>query len=133
MKLTDVYFGITILNPNSPKPLELQTVNLFWSARVLRSIAVYKTQKESLEKSYDNLDVLHFCFGDTEMRHEYEIFIKGAFDEDYKLYDVYKMYVEPNRDYLLELVDKISVQSCKDWLEKDDKKYNHFAKEENDT
>ena len=133
MKLTDAYFGITLLNPNSPKPPELQTMNLFQSLRVLRSVAIYKTRKEELEKDLykdREFDPLHFCFGDTRGRHEYEMLIKGAFDKDWRLYDVYKMYIEPNRDYLLELVDKISVQSCKDWLKEEDERYKQYTQEE---
>lgn len=136
MKLTDAYFGITLLNPNSPKPPELQIMNLFQSLRVLRSVAVYKTRKEELEKDLykdREFDPLHFCFGDTQGRHEYEMLVKGAFDKDWRLYDIYKMYIEPNRDYLLELVDKISVQSCEDWLKEEDERYKQYTKEENDT
>lgn len=116
MKLTEAYFGITILNPNSPA-VELQAVNLFQSLRVLRSVAIYKTERERLEKDYgEDFDALHFCFGDTQHRHEYEMLIKGVFDKDWRLYDIYTLYILPNKELLLKIVEDIDIKSCKDWL-----------------
>ena len=113
MKIRDLYFGIVLFDFNSK---ELKQYNLFNSLRVQRSIAIWVTMDEDEKRNHD---ALHFCFGDTQGRCEYEMLVQDwpatKMDKVLKV-DTYQMYVEPNRDYLLSLVDKVTKTDAKKWL-----------------
>lgn len=113
MKIDELYFGYVMFDPNSH---ELKQYNLFSSLRVQHSIARWATMDE-IERSH--FDQLHFCFGDTQYRCEYEMLVDSWPVQNEKgltKVDTYQMYVEPNRDYLLSLVNKISADEGKKWL-----------------
>lgn len=121
MKIEEAFFGI--MRPNFNHNSELEPDNLFNSMRVLRSVALYRSKPQLC--STDS-DPLFFCFGETSGRAEYEwvvspfIPVPGPATE--KKVDVYNMYVRPNKKYLMDLVHSISVNSCKEWLKKYDRK-----------
>ena len=113
IKLEDAFFGYTIINPNSKK-IELEPLNLFKNLRVKYSVAFYKVYKNKME-SLTN-DPLRFCFGDVKRRTEYEFLISSHLNDKRELFDVYDLYVEPNKELLMSIIDNISVESCNDYL-----------------
>ena len=113
-RIDKLYFGYVSFDFNTK---ELVMKNLFDSYRVQRSIAVWAGLDE-IEKSRH--DPLWFCFGDTHSRCEYEFLITMWPKEEPTLkVDIFKMYVEPNREHLLNLVSQISKAEAKRWLKED--------------
>ena len=112
MKLLDAYFGIKMLNFDG----ELEQHNLFGFVRVLDSVAVWRTRKLT-KRMYQRDNALNFCFGDVRGRVQYEMSVSPPFKDgkEHKV-DVYMMYVEPNKDLLFDMIQKISVNSCREWL-----------------
>lgn len=114
IKLEDAYFGI--MRPNFNKGSKLEPENLFGSTRVLWSVALWKTQPSLRE----GRDLISWCFNDTRGRCEYEWVVSPwvGRDEDAEGWkvDVYHMYVEPNKEILTDMVNNISVSSCRKWL-----------------
>lgn len=119
MKINDLYFGCKNYNFNT-RSFEIQ--NIFGSMRVLHSIAMYKVHgytpfKENPTKEEYKESLLGFLFGDLKYHVEWEMLISSVFARDGVVKtDIYSMYVVPNQDYLLRLVEKVSVSSCKKWL-----------------
>lgn len=108
--------------PNFNKGGRLEPSNLFDSMRVLRSVALWKTDSRTHTGSLtgEPRDILSWCFGDTRGRREHEWIVSpwaGGDDSDEgEKVDVYEMYVLPNRKILTKIVDEISVNSCRKWL-----------------
>ena len=113
-KMNELYFGIMQCDLNSK---ELRSSNLFNSYRVLRSVALYVTKKDELEYAKD--DPLRFCFGDTAGRYEYEMSIGDLSGNNLKKYDIYTLYVEPNSDLLMKIVEDVDIDDAKRWLRED--------------
>ena len=121
MKIEDLYFGILLPDFNHR---DLQPANLFASTRIRWSIARYiegiNDKKHPLgDMMGSDFDPLHFCFGDTQHRTEYEVLTKfwpPSDDDPLVKIDVYTAYVEPNRDYLMNLVNQISLEEAKRYL-----------------
>lgn len=119
LKLKDLYFGCKNFDSNTHS-FEIQ--NIFGSMRVLHSIATYKVHgytplKENLTKEEYKESLLSFLFGDLKHHVEWEMLISSVLTRDGVVKtDIYSMYVMPNQDYLLGLVEKVSVSSCKKWL-----------------
>ena len=115
-RIDDLYFGIRRMDFNTDT---LVIENLFQSTRVCRSIATWATLPEEIKRQYD---VIHFCFGDTRGRVEYEFLARPMIVKEpenpanWHKVDVYKMYVEPNADYLRSLVEQIDEKEGKRWL-----------------
>lgn len=111
ININDLYFGIVMWDPNLGI---FREYNLFDSMRVLRSLAIYKIHPELYTQFSD---ILFAIYGDTAGRVQYEFDIRDIFgkEEPVKM-DVYRMFVEPNRDYLLSLVDSVTVASARKWL-----------------
>ena len=117
-KIEDLYFGICEIDQNSNRLVQR---NLFDNLRVKRSIAIYhKMTPEERKKLINN--PIHFCFGDTNGRVEYEmriapeVFKEGMLVKESEKTDIYKMYVLPNSEYLMSLVDSIDEKTAKKWL-----------------
>ena len=116
MKISDLFFGIRRMDFNTNS---LVIENLFQSLRVQHSIAVWAANPEL----HDQYDLISFCFGDTRGRVEYEflarpMIVKKPEDPaNWHKVDTYKMYVEPNADYLRSLVEQIDKKEGKRWLE----------------
>lgn len=115
--IKDLYFGCMNYDFNRK---EIVQYNLFGSMRVLRSIAIYRTRKDELENDdwyRDGFDPLRFCFGDLDGHVEYEMQVGGAFEDETKKMSLWDMYVVPNADLLLSMVNNVSIESCERWLE----------------
>ena len=115
MDIENLYFGIRLFDFNTGK---LKTENLFQSLRVMRSVAIWLTMPEELQKQRD---LVHFCFGDTRGHVEYEMYVrdmvvKSSERDKLTKVDVYEMYVLPNADYLTSLVNSVSIKSAERWL-----------------
>lgn len=125
MKLNDAYFGIRMFDGNSN---QLNTVNIFDLYKVKYSVAKYKTlskkKKDEIFNGKHSLSPLIFLFSDVWGRVQYEFSIKKIFTDNEELKeDVYSMYVIPNQKILLDIVDKISVSSCRDFLKQEKEKH----------
>lgn len=99
----------------------LETYNLFDLSRIKESIAIYRTMGEERRKELSS--PLHFCFGDVWSRTEYELiacpwpYMDGELVEDNGIkVDTYSLYVEPNADYLMSLVESVDENDCKKYL-----------------
>lgn len=124
MKLDELYFGIKLHPMNYRNRAErstLKTYNLFDFSRIKESIAIYRTMDEERKKTLT--DPLHFCFGDVWSRCEFEFIVcPWPFGDDERVVesgvkvDTYEMYVEPNKDYLMSLVESVDEKDCKKYL-----------------
>lgn len=118
MKITDLYFGCKLYKFSDKR---LGTYNLFGNSRVLYSIATYKVHgytpwNENLTPEEYKDSLFKFLFGDLWGHVEYEFMVAPMFDGELQKVDLFTMYAEPNKDYLLKLVESVSVDSCKEWL-----------------
>lgn len=130
IKLDDAYFGVNLysLNYSSLEKRKIETYNLFNFGRVKWSVARYVSMTKDERRGLLS-DPLHFCFGDVQGRCEYEFVVCpwGGLDENNRVVDVgekvdvFKMYVEPNANYLMGLVNSISVNSAKQYLREERK------------
>ena len=116
IKLTDLYFGYKIydLSYTSEEERKISTHNLFDSSRVLYSVATWVTMSEEEKKKHD---ALSWCFSDVMGRSEYEFVMSpwAGGGEPQKV-DIYQMYVEPNKELLLDLVSRVSKASAQAYL-----------------
>lgn len=113
--IEDLYFGCMNYDFNLKKMVKH---NLFGSTRVLRSIATYRTRKEELENDawLGEFDPLRYCFGDLDGHAEYEMAVGSLFETEYEKMSLWKMYVVPNADLLMSMVNSVSIESCEQWL-----------------
>lgn len=132
VKLDDLYFGVKLfpLSFDSQEGSKnLTTYNLFDFGRVKWSVARWATMNEKERKEIFS-DALKFCFGDVWSRCEYEFVVSpwGGLGENDKVVDVgtkvdtYQMYVEPNADLLMKMVNSVSVNSAKKYLAEERKR-----------
>lgn len=119
ISIDKAYFGVKLfaLSYSSHKERKIETYNLFDFGRVKWSVARYVTMSKEERESLLS-DPLHFCFGDVAGGCEYEYIIRPMVskEEDEKKVDVFQMYVEPNADHLMSIVDRISVSSAQKYL-----------------
>lgn len=116
ININDLYFGYKQFDFNTG---ELRTHNLFGSMRVLTSAALYRTKGDKLQLE----DPFSFIFGDTRGRCQYEFVISPwAGDGEEQKVDIFSMYVEPNKKYLMSLVDQVSISSCRKLLAEERKR-----------
>lgn len=109
MKLTDAYFGIKLIRDG-----ELVDANLFDSIRVLDSITCWKLMSKSTKRTLSS-DLIHFCFGDTMGRYEYEMMVGPLMRGEPQKVDIFQMYVLPNAKLLEDMVKSISVSSAREY------------------
>lgn len=112
--------------------------NIFHCSRVLRSIAMWvvankrkkktKSDKYILDKYSTLEDAVRWCFFDLSGRCEYEFVVKdgkivGSLWDDVEgeKSDVYKYYVLPNSQMLMDMINKVSFASAQKWLREDRK------------
>lgn len=131
INLRDLYFGIMLYPMNTVSRNEkLEVRNLFNSVRVLRSVARYVTMTDKEKKALSS-DPLVFCFGDTWGRCEYEFVVCpwGGLGEDDRVskvgtkMDTFEMYVRPNAELLMDMVNSVSVSSAKKYLAEERARY----------
>lgn len=122
IKLTDLYFGYKnyAMSYTSEKERGIETRNLFGSTRVLRSVAMWVVMPEEEKKKRD---ALSWCFADVRGRAEYEFVMSPwcGVGEPQKI-DIWTMYVEPNRELLLDLISKVTISSAKAYLREERKR-----------
>lgn len=132
--INDLYFGVKLypLSFVSGRKKELQTYNLFDFASVKWSVASYvaKEKKETVS------DPVLYCFGDVWSRTEFEFMVCpwGGLREEDKVVDkgtkmdVYAMFVEPNAELLMKMVNNVSVSSAKAYLKEWRKKWRNVSR-----
>lgn len=123
IQLTDLYFGYKnyAMSYTSGEERKIETHNLFDSIRVLRSVALWALMPEKEKKEHD---ALSWCFMDVGGRAEYE-FIMSPWvggGEAQKV-NIYQMYVEPNRELLLDLIARVTPNSARKYLREERKRY----------
>lgn len=115
-KLEDLYFGAKRYNPNSKK---FEAFNVFDSLRVRWSVACYVANKKEIIS-----EPLIYCFGDLWSRCEYEMVMSDwPNQETVEKHDVWDMYIIPNKDYLMSLVNSVPASSAKKFLAEYRKRY----------
>lgn len=124
LDLEKAYFGIVLWDFNEDKP---KVCNLFGSIRVLTSIASWRLMdttetgrknKEYIKKN-TSLDGLSYCFSDVRGRVQYEMLVSDVFGDgsakgnhNVEKLDTWFLYVEPNRELLMNMVERMSISSC---------------------
>ena len=122
-KLTDLYFGYKNyeMSYTAGKERKIVTYNLFDSHRVLRSVARWVLMSDEDKKKHD---ALSYCFSDVRGRAEYEFVISPwAGEGEAQKVDIWTMYVEPNKELLLDLISRVSPTSARAYLREERKRY----------
>lgn len=136
-KLEDLEFYVMRWNFDG----EPEVVNVFRSTRVLTSVALYKTGKyadyrkisSDLNNRTEIMEWAWWCFGDTAGRIQWEFgfgdpfkHADGTWDGD-KM-DVFHVFILPNVKLLKKMVDEVSVNSCRQWLRKENKRLGRYKR-----
>ena len=131
ININKLYFGVKLFPmsyPSKSKLDKLKTYNLFDFGRVKWSVARYVTMTDKERKSLMS-DPVHFCFGDVWSRTEFEFVAcpwpytdKDTIENSGVKVDTYQMYVEPNADYLMSLVNRVSPTSARMYLREERKR-----------
>lgn len=116
-QLKDLYFGVRRYRFGEHGLPEV--VNLFDYTRVLSSIALWKTRKDLAEQYSTVDDVIRWCFSDVHYRAEWEMVVGPLFDESCTRVDAYEMYVLPNKELLYNMINEVSVRSCREYLKEE--------------
>lgn len=117
--INDLYFGVVIPTEVGGK-VKYRTENLFGSVRVKASVAKWATMKPEQRKEFSN--PLFYLFGDTWSRVEWEYLVCPLITTTYKRerplekVDIYKMYVQPNAELLLTMVENVTKSSAEEYL-----------------
>ena len=123
LKLTDLYFGYKLyaMSYTSGEERKIVTYNLFNNVGVLWSVAMWVLMSEEEKKKHD---ALSWCFGDVRGRSEYQFMVSPwvGTGEPQKV-DIYQMYVEPNKELLLDLVSRVTKNSAKEYILEERKRY----------
>lgn len=130
VSLDSLYFGVKLLPlcySSKSERNELKTYNLFDFYGVKWSVAKYVSMTPE-ERKLLSSEPYMFCFGDVWGRTEYEFIINSwPYSDDDKIsdgikVDTFQMYVEPNAEYLMSLVNSVSVSSAKAYLREERKR-----------
>lgn len=123
IKITDLYFGYRnySMSYSSKNGRQVETSNLFGSARVLRSVALWVLMPEEEKRKHD---ALSWCFMDVRGRAEYEFMMSpwAGGGEEQKV-DIWTMYVVPNGELLVDLISRVTPNSARVYLREERKKY----------
>ena len=123
ISIDSLYFGYKLYEVSyaSGKERKIVTYNLFDSSRVLRSVAMWVLMPEEEKKKHD---ALSWCFCDTRGGCEYEFMMSPwvGGGEPQKV-DIWTMYVEPNKELLLDLVSRVTPNSARTYLREERKRY----------
>ena len=124
MNINDLYFGVVLMPlsySSKETRINLKTYNLFNLSRVKLSVAMWVTMSDVQREEIG--DPISFIFGDVWGRTEYEFIVcpwpygegEGVSDNGQKV-DTFRMYVEPNKELLLDLVSRVSMNSAQEYL-----------------
>lgn len=130
IKIDDLYFGMMCspmsYSGKSPRA-RLEQYNLFGSSRVKRSVAMWVLMDDEERKEHD---FLSWCFMDVRGRCEYEYIVcSWPYPDDAKVedvgekFDMYELYVKPNKELLFDLVSRVTKSSAKKYLAEERKRY----------
>ena len=118
IKLDDLYFGVKELDFNIGK---LVTRNLFDIVGIKWSVSNHIVNKQVFNSLEDAaFDSFHGVWSKTE--YQFMVCPWGGLKDDDKVcevgqkVDIYTMYVLPNMEYLLDLVNQVDVEDAKAYL-----------------
>lgn len=122
--IDDLCFMITVhkLSFSSQREREsLETYNIFQISGVKWAVAKYVTMSGEEKRKRDN--PLFYCFCDVWSRCEYEMILcpwpcnKGdTVEEKGQKIDAYELFVKPNEDLLMDMINSVTVSSAKRYL-----------------
>lgn len=110
MKIDDLYFGVRYYDSNSK---EMITANVFDLGRTR-----YWLAKWILYPKRYSMPLFQFVFADFRGKCEYEWLVSGLSGSENIKTDVYTEYLEPNEERLMEMMGKVSANSCRNYLKK---------------
>jgi len=112
MKITDLDFQIASWDVNKKKLVWSNIFDYYW---IQWGVATWRTMSPKRKKEIK--DPIFYIFGDTWSRCEWEMLVRGfpTNDEDEKV-DVYSLFLKPNSKLLMEMINKVSANSCRVWL-----------------
>lgn len=123
ISIDSLYFGYRnyAMSYTSDKGRKIETSNLFGSARVLRSVALWVLMPEEEKRRHDPLS---WCFSDVRGRAEYEFMMSPwvGGGEEQKV-DIWTMYVVPNGELLIDLISRVTPTSARAYLREERKRY----------
>lgn len=122
IELTDLYFGYKnyAMSYAGGEKRELESHNLFQGSRTLQSVAMWVLMPEEEKKKHD---ALSWCFIDVRGRAQYEFMVSPWVGEGKpQRVDIWTMYVEPNKELLLDLVFRVSPDSARAYLKEREKR-----------
>lgn len=95
---------------------QLKFINVFKHPNVAWWVAKWRTSK-AFRDSYRQHDPFFCCFCDFWSRAEFELVVQGFLsnDEGHKM-DVYEMFLKPNKIAIWQIIESISVNSCREYL-----------------
>lgn len=133
-KLTDLEFYVPVWTFNNKREYR----NIFHSYDVLRSVALYR------KGEYDKFQKLQegepkglfrtpleqwafYCFGSMWSRVQWEFCFGDPFEKqdgtwDGEKTDAFTVFILPNAKLLKQMIDEVSLNSCKEWLREDNKR-----------
>jgi len=122
ISIDSLYFGYKNYDSSytSNEERRISTHNLFGSSRVRWSVAKWVTMSDEEKKEHD---ALSWCFSDVSGRCEYEfvMFPWAGGGAPHKV-DIYQMYVEPNKELLLDIISRVTISSAKKYLSEERKR-----------
>lgn len=128
INLDKLYFGVKLFpmsysSRDEIKEKGLQTYNLFGFSRVKWAVARYVVMKDN-EKQALLSSPLHFCFGDVAHRVEFEYLASPVVHPESACVkvDTWSLYVEPNKDLLMDMVNSVSKSSALKYLREERKR-----------
>ena len=124
ISLDDLYFGVVVGCASYDSCSErgkLEVRNLFSFPRVKGAVAKWVTMSEEDRKRIE--DPIFYMFCDVWGRCEYEFVVcpwpyndEDTIDGCGVKVDTYRMYVEPNKDLLLDMVSRVTKSSAQAYL-----------------
>lgn len=120
-KLKDLYYGIYIWDEDNQ---DRKLINVFSIIPVRDSVALYKVGRLNKVFNPTSGNTLEqwtrWCFESLHWRAQWEVgfgapFLRNGKWSGHKT-DVYTLYIEPNAALLKQMVDEVSVNSCKQWI-----------------
>ena len=131
ININDLYFGVKLMPlsyGSQEERISLKTYNLFDLSKIKWSVAMWVTMDK--KKREEITSPLHFLFGDVWSRTEYEFIVcpwpygdgEGVSENGQKV-DTFMMYVEPNAELLMDMVNSVSVSSAKKYMTEWRKRY----------
>ena len=119
INFNDLYYGICNMDDNTGK---MKSYNVFDNYRLKRAVADWVLMND--ERKAEIEDPIRYCFSDVWSRCEYEWTVTPLIPKENQgeKVDVYSMYIEPNRALLMDMLDRVSLKSAREWRTEDNKR-----------